>query len=191
MIFFNIRGWFLLVALLLSACAGNHHSGKPTAWVKPGTAIVLPAPGIAQKIEQQQLLTIEARGQQHTLLVLLQADEKQISLAGLSPLGIRLFALHYDAAGISTEQSVAGPELPPANQVLADIMLSYWPVAAWQNLLPPGWQLEEDAYSRRLTDPDGKVVTRITYLQKNGQRLPARIWQNVFHYQISINTLDR
>ncbi|WP_425527725.1 DUF3261 domain-containing protein, partial [Xylella fastidiosa] len=46
-------------------------------------------------------------------------------------MGIRLFLATYNETGIHTEQSIVAPELPPASQVLADVMLSHWPINAW------------------------------------------------------------
>lgn len=61
---------------------------------------------------------------------MLNADDKKITLAGLSSVGIRLFLVTYDEKGLHTEQSIIVPQLPPASQVLADVMLSHWPISA-------------------------------------------------------------
>ncbi len=111
--------------LLSAACADKQNKFQPQVWLKPGVQIRLPPPGISPGLNQQQLLTASVKGQQHHLLVLLHADQQQLSMAGLSSLGIRLFRIIYDQHGIHTEQSLLLPELPPAEQVLADIMLSY------------------------------------------------------------------
>ena len=55
------------------------------------------------------------------------------------------------------------PQLPPAGQVLADVMLSYWPLDVWQKQLPDGWSLNDIGDKRELRDADGKLVTEITY----------------------------
>ena len=80
-------------------------------------------------------------------------------------------------------------ELPPASQVLADIMLSYWPVKDWQPLLPAGWRLEDQALVRRLYDEHGAVINEIRYQQMDGRREPVSIAQSAFHYRIIIQTL--
>ena len=61
---------------------------------------------------------------------MLNADDQKITLAGLSSVGIRLFLVTYDAQGLRAEQSIVVPQLPPASQVLADVMLSHWPISA-------------------------------------------------------------
>ncbi len=181
----------LLMGLLLSSCARHDASdNRPRAWLKPGVQVTLPAPGISPAFQQQQLLTGHAKGKTQSLLVLLSADSQQLSLAGLSSLGIRLFRVTYDKNGIHTQQMLALPEMPPVSQVLADVMLSHWPIGAWQPQLPPGWQLEDIGDRRELRDAEGKVVTLIRYLQRGALREPISIDQRAFGYQIYIQHLD-
>ena len=122
--------------------------------------------------------------------VLVSADGKSLQIAGLSPLGIRLFKATYDAQGIHTEQAINIAQLPPANQVLADIMFCYWPVSRWQPLLPAGWTLKDQGARRILADNQGREVTRIDYLQRGAERQPVSITQRAFHYQITIQNVD-
>ena len=151
--------------------------------------MTLPPPGITPAIRSQQLRTGRFNGQTQSLLVLLNADGQKVTLAGLSSVGIRLFLATYDNTGIHTEQSVVMPQLPPASQVLADVMLSHWPLSAWQPQLPKGWTLKDTGTRRELRNPDGKLVTEIVYLQRNGKREPISIAQHVFKYHITIQYL--
>lgn len=181
----------LLTGLLLSACAQQAPDNRhPAAWLKPGVQITLPPPGIRPAFQQQQLLTGQVKGRSQSLLVLLSADEQQIKLAGLSSVGIRLFSLRYDAEGIHTEQLMPLPQMPPASQVLADIMLSYWPSEVWRKQLPPGWTLQDQPLKRQLRNADNQLVTEIDYLQRGKQRQPIAIQQHAFGYLIRIQHLD-
>ncbi len=185
----GLRMTLLILVTLLAGCAGSQQPTLPQAWLKPGTRVTLPAPTLAQPFSQQQLLTAEVKGQQHSMLVLLNADGQRLQLVGMSPLGIRLFNLTYDRQGIHTEQLIKVGELPPASQVLADIMLSYWPLAVWQPLLPAGWRLEDQPQVRRLYDDRGTIISEILYQQADGQREPQSIVQSAFHYRIAIQNL--
>ena len=135
------------------------------------------------------MLTGSFKGQTQSLLVMLNADGNKVTLAGLSSVGIRLFLATYDDTGIHTEQSVVMPQLPPASQVLADVMLSHWPLSAWRPQLPKGWTLNDTDTRRELRNPDGKLVTEIAYLNRNGRREPISIVQHAFHYHITIQYL--
>ncbi|MCM7137406.1 DUF3261 domain-containing protein [Enterobacter cloacae] len=185
------RAAALVATLLLAGCSHSTDTEetRPLAWLQPGTQVTLPPPGITPAIRSQQLLTGRFNGQTQSLLVLLNADGQKVTLAGLSSVGIRLFLATYDNTGIHTEQSVVMPQLPPASQVLADVMLSHWPLSAWQPQLPKGWTLKDTGTRRELRNPDGKLVTEIVYLQRNGKREPISIAQHVFKYHITIQYL--
>lgn len=185
------RAVALAAALLLAGCSHSNNSDgtRPQAWLQPGTKVTLPPPGIAPAVNSQQLLTGSFNGQTQSLLVMLNADAHKVTLAGLSSVGIRLFLATYDDTGIHTEQSIIVPQLPPASQVLADVMLSHWPLSAWQPQLPKGWTLKDKGDRRELRNPRGALVTEIVYLQRNGKREPISIEQHVFKYHITIQYL--
>jgi len=185
------RGGIALCAvLLLAGCARPVTTATPQAWLKPGVQVSLPPPGISPAFSEQQLLTGTVKGQQQSLMVLLSANSDNVTLAGLSSLGIRLFRLTYSSSGIHSEQAIALPKMPPASQVLADVMLSRWPVSAWQPVLPRGWTLVDAGLQRQLRDQNGTLVTEIHYLMRGDRRQPVSIQQFAFGYLITIQTLD-
>lgn len=185
------RAVALAAALLLAGCSHSTDTKetRPQAWLQPGTKVTLPPPGIIPAVSSQQLLTGSFNGQTQSLLVMLNADAHKVTLAGLSSVGIRLFLATYDETGIHTEQSIVVPQLPPASQVLADVMLSHWPISAWQPQLPKGWTLTDNGDRRELRNASGKLVTEIVYLQRKGKREPISIEQHVFKYHITIQYL--
>ncbi|EPJ0596413.1 DUF3261 domain-containing protein [Enterobacter roggenkampii] len=185
------RAAALTAALLLAGCSHSTatQETRPQAWLQPGTRVTLPPPGISPAVSSQQLLTGSFNGQTQSLLVMLNADAHKVTLAGLSSVGIRLFLATYDETGIHTEQSIVVPQLPPASQVLADVMLSHWPISAWQPQLPKGWTLTDTGDRRELRNASGKLVTEIVYLQRKGKREPISIEQHVFKYHITIQYL--
>lgn len=181
----------LIAALFLAGCSHSQPApeGRPQAWLEPGTRVTLPPPGISPAISSQQLLTGRFNGHTQSLLVMLNADDKKLTLAGLSSVGIRLFLVTYDEKGLHAEQSIVVPQLPPASQVLADVMLSHWPIDAWQPRLPQGWTLIDHGDRRELRNAHGKLVTEITYMNRKDKREPISIEQHVFKYHITIQYL--
>ncbi|MDU5503478.1 MAG: DUF3261 domain-containing protein [Enterobacter sp.] len=184
------RAVALTAALLLAGCSHSTDTQetRPQAWLQPGTRVTLPPPGISPAVSSQQLLTGSFNGQTQSLLVMLNADAHKVTLAGLSSVGIRLFLATYDETGIHTEQSIVVPQLPPASQVLADVMLSHWPISTWQPQLPKGWTLTDTGDRRELRNASGKLVTEIVYLQRKGKREPISIEQHVFKYLLAWST---
>lgn len=182
----------LTTALILAGCSHsqNAQDGRPQAWLEPGTRVTLPFPGISPAISSQQLLTGSFNGNKQSLVVILNADDKQMTLAGLSSVGIRLFLVTYDGHGIHTEQSIVVPQLPPASQVLADVMLSHWPINDWKPQLPKGWTLTDIGDKRELRNASGKPITEIIYLNRKGKREPVSIEQHAFKYHLTIQYLD-
>ncbi|WP_434779135.1 DUF3261 domain-containing protein [Neisseria sp. Ec49-e6-T10] len=183
--YFNI--WLLSLILLLAGCATKQNN---EAWLTRGTKITLPPPGIAMDIHKQQLLTTTVKGQQHSLMVLLDANEQEIKLVGLSAIGIRLFTVQYNQQGIQTKQFIKIAQLPPAPQVLSDIMLSYWPTAVWQNHLPEGWTLTDTEQQRLLKNNKGETITEIHYQNQHNKREPVSLKQHYFGYEITLTNMD-
>ncbi|WP_345797005.1 DUF3261 domain-containing protein [Castellaniella sp. MT123] len=184
------RLFVLICLLLLSACASVPDGVHPAAWLKPGVRVSLPQAGLTPAIQAHQLLTSRYREREHALMVVLDADARRLSLVGLSMVGVRLFTVQYDERGLQARQEIVAPGLPPAAQVLSDIMLSYWPVAAWQAVLPAGWHLVDEGLQRQLLDPQGEVVTRVDYEEASGGRRPVQVRQTAFGYEIHIRNLD-
>ncbi|WP_294901468.1 DUF3261 domain-containing protein [Tatumella sp. UBA2305] len=183
---------FTIFSLTIAGCQTRSHpqENRPEAWLKAGTKVELPPPGITPPFSSQQMLTGHFQGKSQSLLVLLNADQHKLTLAGLSPVGIRLFLLTYDRLGIHSEQSLVVPHLPPASQVLADVMLSFYPVSVWQKQLPEKWTLLDEGMVRRLIDPDNQTITKIDYMLIHGKRVPISITQQAFHYQITMQYLN-
>ncbi|MFM4703280.1 DUF3261 domain-containing protein [Aeromonas bivalvium] len=180
--------------LLLTACADQSGGGGPDnrALLTPTVSLVLPAPLRDRPLYRQQLLSARTRGGEHQLLTVLEADGRQLTLVGLTPSGIRLFRLSYDGEAIRSEQlssQLGGTALPPVAQVLADVMLGYWPLSAWQPRLPRGWRLEDEGMVRRLRDPAGTLVSEIHYREIDGEREPVRLVQHAFDYALQMEKL--
>ena len=184
------------LTLWLAGCASTTppESTRPEANLTPQVVVPLPAPTRDSPLHVEQILTAQIKGQTngHSLLVVMEADGQRLSLVGFSLLGVRLFRVEYGVDGIRVEQLpalAALGALPPANQVLADVLLSYWPGDTWRAVLPAGWQLIDQPLRRELRDEKGELVSEITYQQQVGDRNPVRLWQHAFDYQLTIQTL--
>ena len=188
--------WVCALVVWLTGCASTTtpDSTRPEANLTPQVVVPLPSPSRATPLHVEQILTAQVQGQSsgHSLLVVMEADGQRLSLVGFSLLGVRLFRVEYGMDGIRVEQLpalAALGALPPANQVLADVLLSYWPGETWQAVLPAGWQLIDQPLRRELRNEKGELVSEITYQPQAGDRNPVRLWQHAFDYQLTIQTL--
>lgn len=193
---------FALIFFLLCLC-GCASAPEPKAALTREVVVDLPTPCRATPLRLQQLLTVQMPTvdgeptKRQSLLVALEADGQKVSLVGFSLLGVRLFRIDYDAHGIRSEQLpplAALGALPPPAQVLADVMLSYWPQAVWQAKLPAGWLLIDTPMLRQLRDGQGQLVSEIHYRQRSmptagAEREPVSLWQHAFGYRLAIQTL--
>ncbi|MGC7559758.1 DUF3261 domain-containing protein [Pasteurella sp. PK-2025] len=152
------------------------------------TQIALPSLDQAPTLYQQQLLRIHYPEQKNhaPVLVVLQSSPQHIALTVLSTLGIKLAQAQYNGREIKVENQPLLAKMPPANQVLGDILFTLLPPQSWQ--LPEGWKMTEQHNQRFLYDPQHRLVMRVTY--KNTQPIQPVLLENVpFNYQIHIETL--
>lgn len=180
----------ILFLLQLTGCSSLPEQQSEMARLNADTWVQLPTPTLEQPLSRRQLLGVETTGGRQSFQAFLHADEQHLTLVALSPSGIRLFSLHYDDQGIHIEQPINHEHLPPASQVLSDVMLAYWPQDRWHKLLPQGWVLEDLSEYRRLLDAEEKVVVEIAYRLENNQREPYRLTHHHFGYQLHIRNLD-
>lgn len=181
-----------LLVFLLSACS-TVPTSTTEAWLTKEVKVNLPAAGLGQPYHDQQLLTFNYNNQQNSLIALVDTDGDTLTVVGLSTLGIRLFKIEYHENAISTEQHIFVKELPPASQILSDIMLSIYPTTAWQSVLPKEWQLIDNEDHRKLIDEKNNTIVDITYPQSAPSQIrkPSNIQHNVFGYHIAIQSMEQ
>ncbi|WP_392558853.1 DUF3261 domain-containing protein [Orbus mooreae] len=179
------------LVILLTACAKPSTSATET-WLTKETKVNLPSPILGQTYHDQQLLTFNYNGQQNSLIVLVDVNNDTLNVVGLSTLGIRLFKIEYHDNVITTEQYIFIKELPPASQILSDIMLSIYPIQTWLAVLPAKWQLVDDKYHRKLLNDKHEIVIDITYQKPLSSQIrkPSNIEHKVFNYQIAIESME-
>lgn len=182
--------YFLTFAILLMLSACQSKAPLSTGYlVDKHTQITLPSLVQAPTLYQQQLLRIHYPEQKNhaPVLIILQSSPQQIKLTVLSTLGIKLAQAEYNGNEIKVENQLHLTKMPPANQVLGDILLTLLPIQSWQ--LPEGWKMTEQHNQRFLYDPKHRLVMRVTY--KTTQLIQPVLLENYpFNYQIHIETLS-
>lgn len=160
--------------------------------IAPQQFVTLPSPAqLQQSINVSQLISAQwGEKKQQKLLVQLQVDEKQVVLAGFSAWGMKLLSLHYSDQQIQTDVLAGLAEsLPKPEQVLFNVMLSIWPVEAWQLPLQKiGWKLQEKGLQRLLLDEKDQVVVIIDYQKKPYLDGKITFQHQTLHYTVIIET---
>ncbi|MCG9575328.1 DUF3261 domain-containing protein [Vibrio tubiashii] len=185
-----------LLGVTVSACSSTPQSTTPVVQITQQEQVNLPTPSdLGYSLTASQLIeaTWNSNKQKRTeqLPVQLQVNGDILVLAGFSSWGTRILSLNYQDDEITTEVlSGLGGVLPPPEQVLFNLMITLWPVSAWEAPLNKvRWQIIDNYNTRAIFDNSGKKVIDIQYSNKD--RLSGDI---VFHhlidnYTIKIKTL--
>lgn len=141
-------------AILLTACAT-----QPPTPARLGLRLA-PA-SLGETISVQQQLTVERAGSTNDLVAALEVDPERVSLVGLA-LGLRVLSLEFDGVELTEWRHPMLPSQVRAADVLEDLQLTLWPLAAIARALPPGWTIKDQGLRRTLRR-DGEVVATIAY----------------------------
>ncbi|MEO0036513.1 MAG: hypothetical protein RLZZ501_2536 [Pseudomonadota bacterium] len=175
---------WVLLALLLSACA-EAPPPPVVATVAPGVTLALAAAGRGEPVEVVQLVAADHGDDTFLLEARLSAGPGRLLLVGTDPMGRRAMRLDWHDGRLEIERAPWVPEdLPPAN-VLADLMLLFWPAELVRDALA-GAELIEDG-DTRLLRRDGQdlvVVRRGPDPWEGEASLDHRLW----HYHLSVQS---
>ncbi|MEZ8098958.1 DUF3261 domain-containing protein [Vibrio bivalvicida] len=186
-----------LLGLALSACSSTPQSTTPSVQITKQEKIDLPTPSdLGYSLTASQLIEATWNGdeqsQSEQLPVQLQVSDNKLVLAGFSSWGTRILSVSYQDDEITTDVlSGLGNVLPAPEQVLFNLMITLWPVSAWEaSLNEVRWQIIDSNNSRAIVDSRGEKVIDIQY--SNTDRLSGDI---LFHhlienYTIKIKTLQ-
>ena len=105
---------FLLLSLLISACSSQP---KSEAWLTKETKVNLPKIDLNQDYHDQQLLTFKYNNQENSVITVVDIQNNQLKVMGLSTIGIRLFEIQYNGSEVKAKQYIFIKQLPPPEQV--------------------------------------------------------------------------
>lgn len=170
----NIGLCSLIVVILLPGCAfwqqqpasGDIPIGKQLAFRLPGWQ----PPAVPVEVIQQ--LSGQYDGHQFSMQAQLSLTRERVKMVGLDAIGRRGFDISWDRNGLVIETASWLPKRLDPQQILAHIVMAYWPretvVAA---LVGSGVAVVDNANSRRISDAAGEVMI-IDYANTR-----AKVWQ--------------
>jgi hypothetical protein len=122
-----------LPLFLLSACATPPAPPPDAVMVAPGALLTLPAPAaLGREIEAVQMVSAHHGGEDFTFEGHLSVTRERVLLAGTDGFGQRLMEIRWDGKAVIAQKAAFLPDALRPENILADVMMIYWPDAAIQ-----------------------------------------------------------
>lgn len=149
-----------LLLMLLAACCTPPVAPQQVD-IAPGVTFILPQPsGLGRDIEATQLVTARHGDEVFLFEGRLSVTAARILLAGSDMLGRKVMTIRWDGTTLSADRAVWLPDRLRPENVLADIMLMYWPDQALRQAVF-GASLD-NAGERRLFK-DGEAIVTVAH----------------------------
>lgn len=182
----------LLVAQGLVACATQipqeaDDTPSQTPWqlrLKP------PLPETGETLHISQLVTATHAGDSATLPFYIELSRESLIMTAIASWGGPLFSVKYDGRQVSVvPPQVAIPGLEP-EYVLADFILTYWPLSELAPALSEqGITVTDQELFRTIESNDGTLI-EIRYSQKERWQSTVSLLQQELDYSISITPVS-
>lgn len=135
----------LALVLLVTGCAAlRPYPGDPGKFLLP------PSEAGFEGTLPQRVTLRQPNGQEIDALVSAEVGPKEVRLAVLSPMGMRVLGLIWNGRTLVEERAENVPKELPATTILRDLQLACWPEESVRAALPSGWVLESSETERRI-----------------------------------------
>lgn len=135
-----------------------------------------------------QVLRVAHGEREMTLNCVVAVDAKQLTIVGMTALGLRAFTIRYDGVRVSAEAQPGVPQSMPPERLLNDVQLAYWPLAALQKALANSpWDVSEAAPGTRRLKRDGRIVAEVHYASGAERAWQSRVWLVNLEFGYTLN----
>lgn len=115
-------------ALVLASCSSAPPPGTEGVAVARDVALVLPSPAdLGRSVEAMQMVTARRNGETHVFEARLSVDGQRLLLVGTDSLGRRAMTIEWRAGRVTVDKAPWVPDALRPENILADIVLLYWP----------------------------------------------------------------
>jgi hypothetical protein len=153
----------LLVGLLLAACAGPVRTVETVA-VAPDILLAMPSPGeLGRPVDVMQLVTARHDGEVFVFEGRLSADADSVLLVGTDTMGQRILTIRWTEGRMEVDRAAWLPRSVRPENVLADIILVYWPDASLRRALAPSGATLESSAGARVIRQHGNDIIDVRY----------------------------
>lgn len=155
-----MKALLILPVLALAGCASLVPRANCAAWQE--MVYCLQPTGSVAPFSVLQKIDVRRAGRSESLIVSLEADQRGLRLAGLTPLGQKVMQVVFDNRGIIVDAALPEGEAF-AHQILALVQLVWWPSQAVRAGLTPGGPILEDGPTKRRLVLDGRQLLAVSY----------------------------
>jgi hypothetical protein len=156
----HLRGWLLTVCLAaLVACAERPPEPDPgQVRIAPDLFLVLPSPAsLGRRVEAVQLVVARYGARTLTFEGRISAAPDHFDLVSIDPLGRTAMRIHWTNAGVAAEKADFVPDDLRAENMLADLVMLYWPAPVVARALIGG-SLTEAAGERAVRQGGADII---------------------------------
>lgn len=175
-----VHGLPMLLVVVLAGCVSTQtltpvdNEGWP----------LLPPATLGQSKQVTQVLRGDYGDSSFSLRSVVTVDAQQLTVVGLTSMGMRAFTVKYDGQHLSEERVPQVPEALQARQLLNDLQLAFWPLPAlqqaWQSA---GGQVSEPYPGTRRLQRNGELVAEVHVAEDAWH---GRVWLRHFDYPYSL-----
>jgi hypothetical protein len=174
-----------ILTIGVGGCASTPHAPAP-APASRDWPLLSPA-SLQQTVQVTQVLrgdVGESGDQTFTLRAVVTVNAQQLTVIGLTAMGLRAFKLQYDGQNLTEERAPQVPEALDSRQLLNDLQLAYWPLpvlqAGWQ---AAGGEVREPWPGTRRLYRAGQLLAEVHYAADPWQ---GRLWLRHFDFPYSL-----
>ena len=184
---------FLTLALLASCAHQASESSGRIVRISPDLTLTLPRPGdLSQSLEASQLVTARYGAQSFAFEGHISATPERFLMIGLDSLGRRTMTITWTESAITYEAASWLPaQLRPEN-ILADMVLLYWPELSVRSALAPSGGAVTVSPGRRIISRNDQPVVVIEYeAGDDGSSWSGRLrYRNLaFNYEMDVQSI--
>lgn len=147
-----------ITLLVLAACASPPPPALDQVPLAPGVTLALPAPAeLGRNMDAAQLVTARHGDDIFVFEGRLSVTADSLTLVGTDPMGRRAMTLRWNGATLEVERAPWLPDSVHPQNILADIVLLYWPEASLRRHLS-GAEIMQDGQGRHIRRHDADVI---------------------------------
>ncbi|MEA2756035.1 MAG: hypothetical protein QOJ54_2324 [Aliidongia sp.] len=174
------RAFVLLLSVVLLAACASATSPKGIVRVAPGLDLVMPQPrDLGRSLEATQLVSARFGDQTTVFEGHVSVTPERLLLVVLDPLGRKALSVTWNGAAVVSEKADWLPQALRPENMLADIILLYWPEAAVSRALAPSGGTLVGAPGSRSIFVAGQEVIHADYLSA----AEGAAWAGHAHYR--------